>query len=214
MLRKFGFGQKEESLIKRLNKPAKIQKFIDESIEYDPVREDRSVLDVIRDQKAECYNGALFAYTCLKYHGYDTSLIELIAREDEEHILAVYKINGSFGSIAQSKFQGLKSRHPMYLSIRDLAVSYMEFYISFDGRYSLASYSDWFDLAKYKQGFLNDSGVVTKIAGDIRNSKHFDLTNSKLPHFLATPKRFWSEVEVIPPNTKIPPYLKFKRRGK
>lgn len=211
-LKKYGFGQKEASIIKRLNTPAKIQKFIDESIEYDPIREDRSVLDVIHDRKAECYNGALFAFVCLKFHGYKASLIELLAREDEEHVLAVYEVNGSFGSIAQSKFQGLKSRHPMYLTIRDLAVSYMEFYIAYDGRYSLGSFTEWFDLSKYKYGFLNNSEVVSRIARDIRQSEHFDLTNPKLPFFMASAKRFWSEVEIIPPNTKIlQKYLHYRK---
>ena len=203
-LKKYGFTKEEIRLVKKLKTPEKIQEFIDNSIIYDPEKEDRNVLQVIRDKKAECYNGALLATTCLIYHGYECTLIELTAVKDEEHILAVYKKDGNYGSIAQSKFQGLRYRHPMYQSLRDLVVSYMEFYIAFDGRYTLSSYSNWKDLSKYNLRFLDDSYVVRKISLDLRKSKHNNIINYNLPEFYANPKRFWSEVGVIPPDIKIP----------
>ena len=210
---KYGFSAAESSLVKRLKTPEKIQRFIDNNLIYDPERENRSVLDVIRDRKAECFNGALFAFTCLLYHGYECTIIELSARRDEEHMLAVFKKDGNYGSIAKSKFLGLKFRHPIYQSLRDLAVSYMEFYIAFDGRYSLQSYSQWKDFTKYKFRYLNNSYVVNRIAFDLHKSKHINLINHNTLEYLADPKRYWCEVDTIPPGIKIPKkYLKIDNR--
>jgi hypothetical protein len=203
-LMSFGFTKDEASLIKRLKTPEKIQAYINTYIEYDPDKEDRTVLQVIRDKKAECYNCALFAFVCLSYHGYESTIIELLARRDEEHFLAVYTKDGNYGSVAQSKFLGLRSRFPMYKNLHDLAVSYMEFYIAFDGRYSLTSHSTWKNLSKYKHKYLYNSYVVNKIASDINKSKFSILINYNIPDFLASEERYWSEVRIIPNGTEIP----------
>ncbi len=188
----------ERSVLDKLDTPTKIQKFIDEKITYDPVKEDRSVREVIRDKKAECYNGAIFAVACLFHNGYKASIIELLARDDEEHILCAYQVNGRYGSIAQSKFLGLKGRNPIYKTLHDLVVSYMEFYFAFDGRYTLLSHTKLLPLSKYHNKWFSDSGVVRKMAKDLRESKHVNLIGPEDSFSYVSYERFWKEILVLP----------------
>ncbi|OGM61374.1 hypothetical protein A2961_03645 [Candidatus Woesebacteria bacterium RIFCSPLOWO2_01_FULL_39_21] len=198
------FSKTEQKLLDNLNTPEKIQNFIDSKIKYDPIREDRSVKDVLEERKAECYNGALFATACLLNQKVKASIVEILARRDEEHVLCVYKKGGKYGSIAQSKFLGLKSRNPIYTTVRDLVVSYMEFYFSFDGRLTLASFTNPLSLSKYKLKWLYDRNTVIKMAKDLRASKHSTLVAANDPIYYVSPKRYWREVLVIPKGTKIP----------
>lgn len=200
-----------DNLLKTLNTPRKIQEYIDKEIEYDPYREDRSIVEVIRDKKAECFNGALFACACLLANNFESvGLVELSAHEDEEHILAIYKVNGLFGAIAQSKFLGLKSREPIYMNIHDLAVSYKEFYFAFDGRYSLVSYSDPIYFRSLKDLVDMDKPSIANLAKQLSNSNKTIIMNSDFTYYVE-PKRYWQEVEFIPEGTKIPDsYLRFR----
>jgi hypothetical protein len=213
MLQKLGvnFTKEEQDLIDSLDTPEKIQAYIDTQITYDPHCEDRSVKEVVVDKKAECYNGALFALTCLLNQGMEASVIELLAKEDEEHILCVYKVGDSWGSIAQSKYLGLKGRAPIYQDIRDLAVSYKEFYFGFDGRYSLVSYTNPLDLFRYDLAWLTDKATVVQMAKDIREAKHFDLVSPNSAVYYVPAQRYWSEVLVIPEGTVIPQYYLSKK---
>lgn len=197
------FSVGEQKLIDSLDTPEKVQEFVDHKITYDPDREDRSVKQVIADRKGECYNGALFAVMCLLSHNIEASVLEMLAREDEEHILCVYKHQGKFGSIAQSKFLGLKGRKPIYSSIRDLVISYQEFYFAWDGRYSLDSYTNLIKLEKYAWKWIFDAKTVVQMGKDLRKAKHFALTAGKAPEHYVSPERYWREVLVIPKGTKI-----------
>ncbi len=193
------------SLIASLNTPDLIQDYIDHHIQYDPVREDRCVEAVVQDGLGECYNGALFGVACLRAAGYKSSIIELYARGgDEEHILGVYKLGEYFGCVAQSKFLGLKSRRPIYPTVRDLAVSYMEYYFSYDGKYSLQSYTDLFPLENYAEGWLIDNSTVVKIGKDLRAATHHALAELDDPYYYVTPDRYWKEMLYIPPGITIP----------
>lgn len=192
-------------LFAELNTPDKVQEYVDTKIQYNSEREDRSVLQVAIDHLAECYNGALFAAACLRSAGYRVFLMQLWARGgDEEHVLCVYEANGRLGAVAQSKFMGLKSRQPIYLSAHDLAVSYMEFYFGFDGRYTLLSHTDLLDLATYGDGWLTEPGLVARIAKDLSVLPTHALVELADPFYSVSPQRYWAEVQYLPPGTEVP----------
>lgn len=198
-------GESEYKIIKSCNTPEKVQSYIDNHIAYDPYREDRSVAQVISDGRGECYNAALFGVACLVTAGYKSSIIEIFARGgDEEHILCVYKSGDYYGCVAQSKYLGLKSRQPIYLSIHDLVVSYMEYYFGFDGRYSLQSYTSLFPLNKYKNKWLDDPATVVQISKDLRSATHHQLAKMEDPYYYVSPDRYWKEILNIPPYFTIP----------
>lgn len=203
---------KNQAIIKKLQTPELVQEFVDEYVIYDPDREDRTIEEVLNDGQGECYNGALLAATCLMAANYEVSLIRIEARGgDEEHILCVYQQNGYFGSIAQSKFLGLKGRKPIYNTIRDLVVSYQEFYFGFDGKYTLLSFHQAISLEKYQYAWLNERQSVLQIAEDMIAAPIEEIVKLDDPYFLVDPKRFWNEVLYIPKWAKIPElYLKNK----
>lgn len=206
----YSFPEKLKKILDAVNTPTKIQQYVDENIEYDPYREDRTVEEVCKDGKGECFNGALFALTALKNIGYKTGLVLLSPYEDEEHILAVYELNGRWGAIAQSKFLGLKSREPIYLNIHDLATSYKESYFSFEGYYSLAGYSDIFYVEDYNWGWISNRDTVVKMEEALIKSQIHDLLGSKEKIYVS-PEHYWKEIQYIPKEITIPKiYMEYK----
>ena len=206
------FSKELKQLLDSLDSPSKIQEYVDSKIEYDPYREDRTLEEVVKDGKGVCYNGALFALAALKNIGYNSGLVLLSPYEDEEHILAVYESNGKWGSIAQSKFLGLKGREPIYLNIQDLATSYKEFYFSFDGQYSLAGYSDIVDVEKYNWEWVSNTEIVVKMEEDLLSSPIHDLMGTREKVYVS-PERYWKEIQYIPKDTVIPKMYREYKEG-
>ena len=64
----------------------------------------------------------------LRKLGYPPLLVDLEAVRDSDHVLAVYRVNGHWGAVAKSDYAGLRSREPVYATIRELAMSYFEHY--------------------------------------------------------------------------------------
>lgn len=208
----YKFPEKLSKLLDSLNTPTKIQKYLDEKIEYDPYREDRTVVEVWKDRKGECFNGALFALAALKNIGYRAGLVLLSPYEDEEHILAVYELNEKLGAIAQSKFLGLKSREPIYLNTHDLATSYKEFFFSFDGHYSLSGYSDIFDVEPYNWKWISNRDTIVKMEEALLTSQTHDLLGPKEKIYVS-PERYWKEIQYIPKEIVVPKiYQEYKER--
>lgn len=108
-----------------LDSPAAIQALLDD-IPYsaDPIY--RCPLSVLRDRKAHCFDGAVLAAAALRRIGYPPLLVEILSVRDDGHLLAVFKIDGRWGAVAQSNFVGLRYREPVYASLRELVMSYFE----------------------------------------------------------------------------------------
>jgi len=130
----------EISLLNDLNDPFKIQGFLD-SIDYNAVVETRSPRIVMRHRRAHCLEGALFAAACLEHLGYPPLLVDLKAENDDDHLIAVFKLNGYWGAIAKSNFTTLRYREPVYRSLRELSMSYFDVYFNTLGEKTLRAYS-------------------------------------------------------------------------
>jgi hypothetical protein len=77
------------------------------------------------------------------------SLCDLEAVRDSDHVLAVYKRNGHWGALAKSNYAGLRSREPVYRTLRELALSYFEVYCNDAGEKTLRNYSRPVNLARF-----------------------------------------------------------------
>ena len=64
-------------------------------------------------------------------------------------MLAVYRDRGLWGSVATSKFSGLRFRAPVYRTIRELVMSYFEDYFNWDGDRTLRAYSRPLSLTRF-----------------------------------------------------------------
>jgi len=151
MKRIFGFSPKECGILSRLNTPKKIQDFLDK-IDYNLEEKDETCFSprkVLREKKANCIEGAIFAAAALRFHGYSPLIVDLTSVRDDDHLLAVFKQKGYWGAIAQSKYTGLRFREPIHRTIRELALSYFEGYFNFDGEKTLRGYSRPVNLARF-----------------------------------------------------------------
>jgi hypothetical protein len=138
----------ELRFLRKMDEPIKIQSFLN-SIDYNPDPVCKSPRWVIKKRSAHCFEGALFAAACLQHIGYKPLLIDLKAFNDDDHVIAVYRLENLWGAIAKSNFTTLRFREPVYRSLRELAMSYYDFYFNILGYLSLRSYSLPLDLTQY-----------------------------------------------------------------
>jgi len=151
MKKTFGFSPKECRILSRLNTSQKIQDFLD-MIDYNLEEEGETCFSprkVLREMKANCIEGAIFAAAALRFHGHPPLIIDLTSVRDDDHLVAVFKRRGYWGGIAQSKYTGLRYREPIHRTIRELALSYFEGYFNFDGEKTLRGYSLPVNLARF-----------------------------------------------------------------
>src|SRR3981081_2207002 len=134
-----------------LDTPSKIQRFLDE-IPYnteDDGETFRSPRRVLRDQTANCIEGALLAAAALRVQGDPPLIMDLTAVRDEDHVIAVFRRRNLWGAIASSKFTGLRYREPVYRTLRELAMSYFEQYFNLAGERTLRGYGRPVNLARF-----------------------------------------------------------------
>ena len=134
------FTRAEQRLFARLDSPAKIQAFLD-GIPYSDEDTYRCPRRVMRDRKAHCFDGALFAAAALRRLGYPPLVIDMLADNDDDHLLALYKVDGHWGAVAKSNFAGLRFREPVFRSVRELVMSYFEQFYNVRREKTLRSYT-------------------------------------------------------------------------
>jgi hypothetical protein len=134
------WSSNELILIRQLDSPIRIQFFLD-NLQYNSVIECRSPRYVIKNRRAHCTEGAIFAAACLEFIGYPPLVVDLKAENDDDHVIAVFKYRGYWGAIAKSNFTVLRFREPVYRTLRELSMSYFDFYFNTLGEKTLRSYS-------------------------------------------------------------------------
>ncbi len=138
--------------MRRLRTPEKIQQFLDSSLGYNKEKGGetcRSPRRVLRDGIAHCMEGALFAAAALRVQGHPPLLVDLEAVRDDDHVLAVFRQQGRWGSIAKSNYSGLRFREPVYRDVRELVMSYFEHYYNPRGEKTLRRYSRPINLSRF-----------------------------------------------------------------
>lgn len=151
----------ENKIIKTFTSPFKIQHYLD-SIEYSAESRYRSPRSVLRDRKAHCFDGAVFAAAMLKRLGYPPMIVDMQAVRDDDHVVAIFKKNGKVGAVAKSNFVGLRYREPIYRDVRELVMSYFPSFYNMNREYSLRQFTDPLHLGKYRD-FEFDDEVMEEI---------------------------------------------------
>jgi len=179
-IKKMNWTNEEVTLLKRLSDPDKIQGFLD-SLEYNPGYECRSPRWVIRKKSAHCFEGALFAAAAMQFTGHRPMIVDMKAFNDDDHVIAVYKIDGYWGAVAKSNFTTLRFREPVYRSLRELVMSYFDFYFNIEGDKSLRSYSLPLDLSVYEKRQWSITDDDLEFIGDkLERMHHFPVINDKI----------------------------------
>jgi len=135
---------------KRLNSPFAIQAYLD-SLTYIGEERDRSPLNVMLDGQSHCLDGGFLAALCLWRIGFQPLLIDIVPYpgEDDDHVLALDKIEGRWGALAKSNYVNLGFREPVYASLRELVMTYFEHYVSVTQRKVLRGYTRPLDASRY-----------------------------------------------------------------
>jgi hypothetical protein len=132
------------SKVPKLGSPQRIQQYLEQEIGYNLEPRGATCYSpalVLRHGVAHCMEGAMFAAAALRRIGFPALLVDLEAVRDSDHVLAVYKRNGCWGSLAKSNYSGLRGREPVYRTIRELAMSYFDHYCNDYGEKTLRTYS-------------------------------------------------------------------------
>ena len=147
----FNLSKEELHLLRRLSTPEKIQQYL-EDLPYNKEREGETCLSprrVVRYNTAHCFEGALFAAAALRVNGRPPLILDLEAVRDDDHVIAVFRVNGCWGAIGKSNYAGLRFRSPVYRNLRELVISYFEHYYNLDGEKTLRAYSRPVNLARF-----------------------------------------------------------------
>ena len=152
----------ERRIMDSLDSPYLIQSFLDQ-VEYPSSGENRSCLEILRQRKAHCLDGGLFATMALQRIGFAPRIIDLQPDpgRDDDHVLALFRIDGYWGAVAKSNYSGLRFREAIYRTTRDLALSYFEDFFNLLGEKSLRTTSRVINLSRFDHlnWMLNSSGV-------------------------------------------------------
>ncbi len=167
----------QRAVLAGLTSPATIQAFLD-SIPYAPEERNRCPLNVLRDRRGHCLDGALFAAMALRRIGYPPVVVDLLPEPgtDDDHMLALYKCNGRFGALAKSNFVGLRFREAVYRSVRELVMSYFEVFFNVKGQKTLRAYTVPLNLTPFdKHGWLWDDAGVEVIVARLETARQIPL---------------------------------------
>ena len=184
--RRESFGLPAENLreLRALTTPTRIQQFID-ALTYQYADTAWSPQRVLRERKGHCLEGALLAAAALRLNGRSPLIMDLEAVHDDDHVLAIYREGGLWGSIAKSNFAGLRSRSPIYRTLRELALSYFEHYYNLRGEHTLRSYSVPVNLARLDSlHWMTSEEDVWCVPEALIAARHYPLLPGKVARAL------------------------------
>ncbi|MBI4951673.1 MAG: hypothetical protein HY908_06540 [Myxococcales bacterium] len=162
-------------LLARLRSPADIQRLLDATpYSTDPIY--RAPQRVLRDRRAHCVDGALLAALALRRLGHPPLVVDLRAERDDDHVIAVYRVRRHWGAVAKSNVVALRYREPVYRSLRELVMSYFDWYFNTDGERALRSYSVPLDLARFDAlDWPRQDAAADPIIAALDRARHYSL---------------------------------------
>lgn len=169
----------ERKSFERFKSPFDIQLFLN-GIKYNPDYITSSPRVILQKKMANCFEGALFAAAVLRMLGHKPLIVDLMAENDDDHVIAVFKQNNLYGAVAKSNTTTLRFREPVYRSIRELVMSYFDFYFNTLGDKSLRSYSNPVNLSRFDKFDWMTTDEDLEFIGDyLFTIKHNNILNAK-----------------------------------
>jgi hypothetical protein len=163
----------EREILKRLDTPFKVQGWLN-SIAYDPEPGTASPRRVMRERKANCFEGALFAAAAFRFHGRPPLVVDMRSWNDDDHVLAVFRRNGALGCVAKSNYTVLRFREPVYRSIRELMMSFFDVYFNPIGQKTLRAYSVPYDVSRFdRMGWMTAEEDISDIGDALDKARHY-----------------------------------------
>jgi hypothetical protein len=143
-------------------------------------------------------DGALFAAAALRLQGHPALIVDLEGIWDSDHVLAVFRVDGGWGSVARSNYSGLRYREPIHRTIRELALSYVESYFNLRRQKTLRQYSVPVDLRRFdRRGWMTAEEDLWDIPEYLVGIRHFRLLTPAQESRLATVDRRMFEAGLV-----------------
>jgi hypothetical protein len=172
-----GLTREEGRELKALTTPQRIQQFvIGLGANFEEAGDTlRSVRGVLRHRRAHCIEAAFTAACALWVNGDPPLLMDLVARGDSDHVIAIFKRHGCWGAISKSNHVWLRWRDPVYRSPRELAMSYFHEYNN-RGRKTLRTYSDPIDLRQFDiEEWVTNEEDCWQVGASLEDTPHHRL---------------------------------------
>lgn len=170
------FTQEELQFLDTLSTPTKIQDYLD-SIPFNFEEDGETCMSprrVMRTQKAHCIEGGMLAAVALMRQGEKPLLLNLkVDKQDDDHVVALYRRNGYWGAISKTNHAVLRFRDPVYKTIRELAMSYFhEYFLVADGTKTMKGFSSPINLRRFGTAWMTKEEDLWNIAETIYDSQH------------------------------------------
>lgn len=172
-----GLTAAEGRVLRALRTPEQVQQFI---IGLNANFEEggdmlSSVRCVLRHRKAHCIEAAFTAAAALWLQGRPPLLMDLVAKGDSDHVVALFKHDGCWGAISKSNHVWLRWRDPIYRSLRELAMSYIHEYTNRE-RKTLRTYSVPVDLRRFPlEMWLTNDDDCWEVGAALCDVRHYRL---------------------------------------
>lgn len=130
------FTPQERAVIERCRTPRQVQAFL-RSLPYNWEREGetlRTFRGVLKHGEAHCLEAALTAATIMEQHGCPPLLLDFESQDGLDHVLFLFQQRGGWGTVARSRDAGLHGRKPVFRTVRQLAMSYVDPYVDNSAR--------------------------------------------------------------------------------
>lgn len=190
------FTPAELRKLRSFKDPYGIQRFLDDT-PYHLADTAWSPRRVLREQTSHCLEGAIFAAAALRALGFPPLIIDFEAENDTDHVLAIYRIKGHWGTVAKSNYTGCRYREPVYRTLRELAMSYFDTYINMRRERTLRNYSRPVNLARFDRlEWMTTEEPVWFIPYHLVDIPHIKLLQPGMKRYLhrADDRLFRSEV--------------------
>ena len=186
----FGLTPREARRLRALKTPAQVQRFLDD-LDYDAAGAGcRSPRRVLREGRVQCLDGAIFGAAALRLQGHPPLILDLEADRDDDHVIAVYRRNGAWGAVGRSNYSGLRFREPVFRTVRDLALSYIEAYFNLRREKTLRRYSRPLSLARFDaRSWMTAEDDLWYVAFHLVTIRHYRLLTRAQERALSTVDR-------------------------
>jgi hypothetical protein len=177
-----GLTRAEFAVLRRLDSPRKIQAFLFSLRQnFEPDGDTcRSVREVLRTRRAHCIEGAMLAACALWVHGEPPLLLDLRATRDYDHVVALYRRHGRWGALSKTNGIFLRSRDPVYRTLRELSLSWFHEYCNRANQKTLREFSIPYDLRRLDPAVWVSNGKdCWEVAEALDDLKHFKLLGKK-----------------------------------
>lgn len=122
----------------------------------------------------------------LRRLGYLPLIVDIDAVRDDDHVIAIFKRHGRFGAIAKSNFVGIRYREPVYISLRELVMSYFESFYNIDYEKTLRQYTRPLNLSTFDAlNWTSSDAALDAIADKLNDIRVYKILTAAMARSLS-----------------------------